>query len=70
MANIMKQVTGTIKTVVSKAAPVAKVVGGILLVGGVIIAGVKRYNDHHKAADEETMEDLEPIDETVEEINE
>lgn len=70
MANIMKQVTGTIKTVVSKAAPVAKVVGGILLVGGVIIAGVKYHNDHRKAADEETMEDLEPIDEVAEEINE
>jgi hypothetical protein len=70
MANIMKQVTGTIKTVVSKAAPVAKVVGGILLVGGVIIAGVKYHHDHRKAADEETMEDLEPIDEAAEEVNE
>lgn len=71
MANIMKQVTGTIKTVVSKAAPVAKVVGGVLFVGGVIIAGVNHYRifNRNKAADEETMEDLEPIDETVEEIN-
>lgn len=70
MANIMKQVTGTIKTVVSKAAPVAKVVGGILLAGGVIIAGVKYYNNRRNAADEETMEDLEPIDAATEEVNE
>ena len=69
MTNIMKQVTGTIKTIVSKAAPAAKIVGGILLVGGVIIAGVKRYNNHHKAVDEETMEDLEPIEGAAEEIN-
>lgn len=69
MANIMKQVTGTIKTVVSKAAPVAKVVGGFLLAGGIIIAGVNHYNDRRKAADE-TMEDLEPINETAEEISE
>ena len=71
MAKInMKQVFGTVKTIVTKAAPVIKVVGGAALAGAAICVGVKHYNDRHNAVDDETMEDLEPIDEIVEEVNE
>lgn len=66
----MNQVCGTIKTVATKVAPVAKVVGGAIFAGVVICAGVKLYNNRRNAANEETMEDLEPIEEIVEEVNE
>lgn len=64
------QVMGAAKTVATKLAPAAKVVGGAILAGAAIIVGVKHYNDRRNAADEETMEDLEPVDYVVEETNE
>ncbi len=66
----MNQVFGTIKTVATKVAPVVKVVGcGALAIAGIAF-GVKHYNDRHNAANDETMEDLAPIDEVAEEVNE
>ena len=66
----MNQVFGNIKSVATKLAPAAKVVGGAILAGAAICIGVKHYNDRRNAANDETMEDLEPIENIVEEVNE
>lgn len=70
MKNIINQAWNTVKTVATKVAPVAKILGGAAIIAAGVCVGVKHYNDRHNTINDKTMEDLPPIDEPVEEVNE
>lgn len=64
MKQVISSTTNTVKAVLSKAAPVAKVIGGGILAGVAIYAGAKYYK-HNKPCDEFETESTLEFDEML-----